>query len=585
MRKMQFAACHPERRTVGSKSKDLLWILACALTMAFVACGGDSGTSANNDKDTELAEVSSSSQKAVSSSSVKVFSSSSVILSSSEGSSASRSSSSQKIALSSSVKAISSSSVKAASSSSFSKSSNGWSWDIPLEDRLNSKINYGSMTDSRDGQTYKTIKIGNQLWMAQNLNYADSNKTTSLKGSSWCYGDKDENCKVAGRLYTWAAAMDSVGLFNKYDESCGYGVTCWPIYPVQGICPDGWRLPSKRDWEILDSIADGKLRSQTGWEKINGPDSIGFSALPVGVRNNNGFRYAGEYTYFWSSSVFNSSGNPYIMNLNDSYESASLTDGKKYEGRSIRCLENSDLELLASEYVPFDHSWTLANVSKVGEGAYKQFTDPRNGRSYYYITITSTRKETMGKSVTVMAENLNIGEMVHGKKDQSDDSKIEKYCYANDTTKCDEFGGLYQWAEMMQLPSRCNTESCSDLIQPNHRGICPEGWRLFTWDDYEIVDGYDDKFDDGIKGLRSTYGFRGTNQSGFSLTGAGLKMKNGKFENLEDAIYLYFPEEHDYDFMNYAHVGSVAAFSNDAPTRKNGDVKVLGLSVRCVKLE
>ena len=568
-------------------------LLAIFLSIALAACGGDSGTSANDDDSSSSSvtlsgtsvesngsKASSSSKKAESSSSQKIASSSSsVILSSSRHSGQDPESSSSK------KDGGSSSSIKALLSSSSSKFQNGWSWDIPLEDRLNSKINYGSMTDSRDGQTYKTIKIGNQLWMAQNLNYADSNKTTSLKGSSWCYGDKDENCKVAGRLYTWAAAMDSVALFNKYGESCGYGVTCWPIYPVQGICPDGWRLPSKRDWEILDSIADGKLRSQTGWEKINGSDSIGFSALPVGIRDKDGFYYAGEDTYFWSSSVFNSSGNPYIMNLNDFYESASLTDGKKNEGRSIRCLENSDLELLASEYVPFDHKKTLANVSKVGEGAYKQFTDPRNGRSYYYITITSTRKETMGKSVTVMAENLNIGEMVHGKKDQSDDSKIEKYCYANDTTKCDEFGGLYQWAEMMQLPSRCNTESCSDLIQENHRGICPEGWRLFTWDDYEIVRGYDDKFDDGIKGLRSTYGFRGTNQSGFSLTGAGLKMKNGRFENLEDAIYLYFPEEHDYDFMNYAHVGSVAAFSNDAPTRKNGDVKVLGLSVRCTKLE
>ncbi len=555
--------CHPGRslwRLIGS----------IIVIMALVACGGDSGTSANEN----VEKSSSSSFVNQSGSSHEGFSNSK------------RSSSSNKkeISSSSSNSKISSSSVKAASSSSFSKSSNGWSWDIPLEDRLNSKINYGSMTDSRDGQTYKTIKIGNQLWMAQNLNYADSNKTTSLKGSSWCYGDKDENCKVAGRLYTWAAAMDSVGLFNKYDESCGYGETCWPIYPVQGICPDGWRLPSKRDWEILDSIADGKLRSQTGWNKINGPDSIGFSALPVGVRNKNGFRYAGEDTYFWSSSVFNSSGNPYIMNLNDFYESASLTDGKKYEGRSIRCLENSDLELLASEYVPFDHKKTLANVSKVGEGAYKQFTDPRNGRSYYYITITSTRKETMGKSVTVMAENLNIGEMVHGKKDQSDDSKIEKYCYANDTTKCDEFGGLYQWAEMMQLPSRCNTESCSDLIQENHRGICPEGWRLFTWDDYEIVRGYDDKFDEGIKGLRSTYGFRGTNQSGFSLTGAGLRKNNGGFGNIEDAVFWFFPEEDEYDVANYVHTGYVSS-TGHAPAKDDGDVKIQGRSVRCVKLE
>lgn len=348
MRKMQFAACHPERRTVGSKSKDLLWIFALALTIALVACGGDSGTSANNDKDTELAEVSSSS-KAVSSSSVKAssssvkVSSSSVILSSSEGSSASRSSSSQKIASSSSSKKVSSS----------------------------------------------------------------------------------------------------------------------------------------------------------------------------------------------------------------------------------------------SEYVPFDHSWTLASFYEVGKDAYKQFTDPRNGRSYYYITITSSKTE---KSVTVMAENLNIGEMVLGENNQNDDAKIERYCYNNDTTKCDEFGGLYQWAEMMQLPSRCNTESCSDLIQKNHRGICPEGWRLFTWDDYEIVSEYEDKFDDGVKGLRSTYGFRGTNQSGFSLTGAGIRKISGKFGNIEDAFFWYFPEEDEYDVSYYVHTGYISS-TGHFPTKDDGDVKIQGRSVRCVKLE
>jgi len=374
MRKMQFAACHPERRTVGSKSKDLLWIFALALTIALVACGGDSGTSANNDKDTELAEVSSSS-KAVSSSSVKAssssvkVSSSSVILSSSEGSSASRSSSSQKIASSSSTSRndVSSSSTKVASSSSVAPAS---------------------------------------------------------------------------------------------------------------------------------------------------------------------------------------------------------SSSKKVESSS-------------SEYVPFDHSWTLASFYEVGKDAYKQFTDTRNGRSYYYITITSSKT---GKSVTVMAENLNIGEMVLGENNQNDDAKIERYCYNNDTTKCDEFGGLYQWAEMMQLPSRCNTESCSDLIQKNHRGICPEGWRLFTWDDYEIVSEYEDKFDDGVKGLRSTYGFRGTNQSGFSLTGAGIRKISGKFGNIEDAFFWYFPEEDEYDVSYYVHTGYISS-TGHFPTKDDGDVKIQGRSVRCTKLE
>ena len=235
----------------------------------------------------------------------------------------------------------------------------------------------------------------------------------------------------------------------------------------------------------------------------------------------------------------------------------------------------------SSEYVPFDHSWTLASFYEVGKDAYKQFTDTRNGRSYYYITITSSKT---GKSVTVMAENLNIGEMVLGENNQNDDAKIERYCYNNDTTKCDEFGGLYQWAEMMQLPSRCNTESCSDLIQKNHRGICPEGWRLFTWDDYEIVSEYEDKFDDGVKGLRSTYGFRGTNQSGFSLTGAGIRKISGKFGNIEDAFFWYFPEEDEYDVSYYVHTGYISS-TGHFPTKDDGDVKIQGRSVRCVKLE
>ena len=174
--------------------------------------------------------------------------------------------------------------------------------------------------------------------------------------------------------------------------------------------------------------------------------------------------------------------------------------------------------------------------------------------------------------------------MVLGENNQNDDAKIERYCYNNDTTKCDEFGGLYQWAEMMQLPSRCNTESCADLIQENHRGICPEGWRLFTWDDYEIVSEYEDKFDDGVKGLRSTYRFRGTNQSGFSLTGAGIRKISGEFGNIEDAFFWYFPEEHEYDIINYVHAGYVSSIGH-FPTKDDGDVKIQGRSVRCVKLE
>jgi uncharacterized protein (TIGR02145 family) len=184
-----------------------------------------------------------------------------------------------------------------------------------------------------------------------------------------------------------------------------------------------------------------------------------------------------------------------------------------------------------------------------------------------------------------MAENLNIGEMVLGKDDQSDDTKVERYCYNNDTTLCDEFGGLYQWAEMMQLPSRCNTESCADLIQPNHQGICPDGWRLFTYDDFAVVMGYKDEFGSGIKGLRSAYAFGGNNYSGFSLTGAGMRTKGGGFADLKKGMYWYLPEEFEGKEISHAHSGFVSSDDDYAPTRNNKATKIQGYSVRCVKVE
>ena len=233
--------------------------------------------------------------------------------------------------------------------------------------------------------------------------------------------------------------------------------------------------------------------------------------------------------------------------------------------------------------MPFDHSKTHANASKVGKDAYKQFTDPRNGRSYYYIKIIG--KDYLGDkdSVTIMAENLNIGEMVLGKNDQNDDTKIERYCYNNDTTKCDEFGGLYQWAEMMQLPSRCNTESCSDLIQENHQGICPNGWRLMTDLDFYIA-WHAETNEYGIKGTRSAYGFGGNNYTGLSLTGAGLRTKKGGFDYLRDVAYWYYPIENKYDYATFASLGYVTT-TDYTSNKDEGDVKTFGLSVRCVKLE
>ena len=245
---------------------------------------------------------------------------------------------------------------------------------------------------------------------------------------------------------------------------------------------------------------------------------------------------------------------------------------------------SSKEESSSSEYVPFDHSKTLAEGWRVGgEGRYKQFTDSRNGRSYYYIKIIGKNSSGKKDSVTIMAENLNIGEMVLGTDNQNDDANIERYCYNNDTTLCDEFGGLYQWAEMMQLPSRCNTESCADLIQENHRGICPEGWRLMTYKDFYIA-WHAETNEDGIKGARSAYGFGGTNDSGLSLTGAGLRSSEGQFKKLRETTFWAYPEEEFYEGIVYVRSSYVSGLTDHSPRKDDIDLKIKGYSVRCVKV-
>ena len=214
-------------------------------------------------------------------------------------------------------------------------------------------------------------------------------------------------------------------------------------------------------------------------------------------------------------------------------------------------------------------------------GAYKTFVDPRDKREYYYIEIEG--KDTAGTAATikVMAENLNVGEFVRGRKDQEDDAKIERYCYDNDTTNCNKYGGLYQWAEMMQLPSECNTKSCADLIKPNHQGICPDGWRLLTYNDYYIVV-HANNNEDGVKGTRSAYRFGGSDDTGFSLIGAGYLWDHVS-SNVGETTYWYYPAESSDDGDLFVYASAQSRSSTGNPKYKV--YKTHGFSVRCVMVE
>lgn len=211
---------------------------------------------------------------------------------------------------------------------------------------------------------------------------------------------------------------------------------------------------------------------------------------------------------------------------------------------------------------------------------YKQFTDERNGRSYYYIMIRGKNEAGNADSVTVMAENLNIGTMIGITKDQANDTLIERYCYDRDTINCEKYGGLYQWAEMMQLPGECNTKSCADLIQPNHQGICPDGWRLLTQEDFYIVM-HADNNEHGIEDVRSNV-FGGYNYTGYSLVGTGY-VWNRRLSSINEGTYWFYPEENAENPDAKAAAAAAGAQLSDLIVTKAS--KLNGFSVRCVKLE
>ena len=169
----------------------------------------------------------------------------------------------------------------------------------------------GTMKDSRDGKTYKTVKIGNQTWMAENLNYKTSD--------SYCYNNNEGMCKKYGRLYKWNAAKSA--------------------------CPSGWHLPSNDEWNTLwtavggTSAAGTKLKSKNGWySNGNGTDSFGFAVLPAGNRKSNGnFYNEGYNAYFWSSSELNSNlAYDWYFQFGDVFRDSR----NKYLGFSVRCLRN-----------------------------------------------------------------------------------------------------------------------------------------------------------------------------------------------------------------------------------------------------
>jgi len=211
----------------------------------------------------------------------------------------------------------------------------------------------GTFTDARDGNQYNWVKIGDQIWMAENLAYLPSvnmvaDGSEDAAGSYYyVYGYNGTNVADAkatanyttyGVLYNWTAAMD--GEASSTTNPSG----------IQGVCPTGWHLPSDAEWtELTDylggtSVAGGKLKETgtTHWTSPNtgATNETGFTALPGGNRFNDGtFNIVGINGYWWCATE-SSASSAWYRSMYYGGSSVSRSDVNKELGFSVRCVRD-----------------------------------------------------------------------------------------------------------------------------------------------------------------------------------------------------------------------------------------------------
>jgi uncharacterized protein (TIGR02145 family) len=180
------------------------------------------------------------------------------------------------------------------------------------------------------------VKIGDQWWMAQSLNYRNTVGATDTVGV--CYNFSSDSCANYGRLYQWTEVM---GLDNSYLTTFWGG----PL-PHQGICPSAWHVPSDSEWTALSNYLGGedtagtKLKSTSGWSVSGNTDAYGFRGRPAGILDYNGsFNLGGSDVYFWSSSE-NDARRPWFRGLDLGNNSLNRYYYFKNGGFSVRCIAN-----------------------------------------------------------------------------------------------------------------------------------------------------------------------------------------------------------------------------------------------------
>ncbi|WP_259068987.1 fibrobacter succinogenes major paralogous domain-containing protein [Mucilaginibacter sp. X4EP1] len=417
-----------------------------------------------------------------------------------------------------------------------------------------------SETKKIDTVTYKSVVIGNQEWMSENLNTSQFRNGDTImqaktnqewenafqsKTAAWCYyNNNPENGKKYGRLYNH-----------------------WAVIDGRGLAPNGWQIPNQQDFQnLIDYLGSDSaaviLKSKTGWQEGNGLNSVGFNALPAGERD----------------------GGILINNEDGKYDSC------KYMGQQS-CFWSSDAtEFQLSYFYPDNRRFYLISPLVQGLGL--------SVRCFKPVKISAVKNEQPRtfKSVKIgnqiwMAENLDVSNFQNGDS-ISEASTLESckqlganqkplFCYYNNNTSIgNQYGKLYNWYAVT-----------------DKRGLAPKGWHIPTREEFQILKNYISTADSGILAIyvhshskdnvasilsskQYWNGVKNTNISGFNAVPSGELIYNfvgnePSFGGIGDIAYFWGID---------AEFSIAPEYNGDNVRVSSGDILPMSCkAVRCIK--
>ena len=449
-------------------------------------------------------------------------------------------------------------------------------------EQFNPAISYGIMTDPRDGTKYKTVVVNGQTWMAENLNYTDNEY-----GESFCFNDEDDFCELYGRLYTREAAMNS--------PDCPSGEYCYlGSGPIQGICPDGWHIPTYDETETLINYIG---KNESDWASAKGwnlnffddtpEDTYGLSFVPGGVYESKGFRSIDTASFMW---VYKPNGPQRYFVVNAKTDEVFLHDYTSYVSIAVRCVKGTANPLSSSSYSSSSSARSSSSSARSSSSywpstwssespsssfsisskedlfnpdlTYGTMTDPRDGKKYKTIVFNGQ---------TWMAENLNFA-------DSSIYSLLKgnTQCYHEKESECELFGRLYS-REAAMGDSKCAFGFSCSLGSGPIQGICPDNWHVMSATEVNKMISYVGS--DNADKIMSAKGWGsnvyGTNTYGLSFIAPGTR--DGVNYDSKGG-YAYYWIYIEYTSQYYFYINGPSKHMDTG----NYNNKKLYLPVRCI---